>query len=196
MGYCEPQPQIMLKFLFRRWWVLLIQGILLILLAILIFNNPIDVLAGLSIWVGILILFAGIAGVFAWFGADKDERESGSLLWSIITLLFGIFLLSNLLVTMKTLTILFGVWLLIGGIHLIRSGLALRRETSSPGLLIIVTGVLAVIVSLATIFNIGTGAVTISILLGLQMLLIGIAFAILGIAKKMIVEKIKDRLGS
>jgi len=196
VGYCEPQPQIMLKFLFRRWWVLLIQGILLILLAILIFNNPIDVLAGLSIWVGILILFAGIAGVFAWFGADKDERESGSLLWSIITLLFGIFLLSNLLVTMKTLTILFGVWLLIGGIHLIRSGLALRRETSSPGLLIIVTGVLAVIVSLATIFNIGTGAVTISILLGLQMLLIGIAFAILGIAKKMIVEKIKDRLGS
>ncbi|HEX6846890.1 MAG TPA: DUF308 domain-containing protein [Chitinophagaceae bacterium] len=186
----------MLRFLFRKWWVLLIQGILLILLAILIFNNPLDVLAGLSIWVGILILFAGIAGVFAWFGADKNEREGGSLLWSIITLLFGIILLSNLLVTMKALTILFGVWLLIGGIHLIRSGLALRRETSSPGLLIIVTGVLAVIVSLATIFNIGTGAVTISVLLGLQVLLIGIAFAILGITKKRVVEKLKDRYGS
>ena len=186
----------MLKFLFRRWWVLLIQGILLIILAILIFNNPLDVLAGLSIWVGILVLFAGIAGVFAWFGAEKDERESGSLLWSILTLLFGIVLLANLLVTMKALTILFGVWLLIGGIHLIQSGFALRRETSSPGILIIVTGVLAVIVSLATIFNIGTGAVTISILLGLQVLLVGIAFAILGIAKKMIGEKIKDRFRS
>ena len=109
----------MLKFLFRRWWVLLIQGILLVILAILIFNNPIDVLAGLSIWVGILVLFAGIAGVLAWLGADKDEREGGQLLWSILTLLFGIVLLSNLLVTMKALTILFGVWLLIGGIHLI-----------------------------------------------------------------------------
>ena len=186
----------MLKFLFRRWWVLLIQGILLVILAILIFNNPLDVLAGLSIWVGILVLIAGIAGVFAWFGADKDEREGGSLLWSIITFLFGIVLLSNLLVTMKTLTILFGVWLLIGGIHLIRSGLVLRRETSSPGLLIIVTGVLAVIVSLATIFNIGTGAVTISILLGLQVLLIGIAFVILAFVKKAIIEKVKNRLGS
>jgi len=186
----------MLKLLSRRWWVLLIQGILLIILAIFIFNNPLNVLAGLSIWVGILVLFAGIAGVFAWFSAEKEERESGSLLWSIVTILFGIVLLANLLATMKALTILFGVWLLIGGIHLIRSGLALRKETSSSGLLIIVTGILAVIVALATIFKIGTGAVTISVLLGLQVLLIGIALVIFSIAKKMIAEKIKDRFGS
>ena len=186
----------MLKLLFRRWWVLLIQGILLIILAIFIFNNPLNVLAGLSIWVGILVLFAGIAGIFAWFSAEKAERESGSLLWSIVTILFGIVLLANLLATMKALTILFGVWLLIGGIHLIRSGLALRKETSSSGLLIIVTGILAVIVALATIFKIGTGAVTISVLLGLQVLLIGIALVIFSIAKKMIAEKIKDRFGS
>jgi uncharacterized membrane protein HdeD (DUF308 family) len=186
----------MLKLLFRRWWVLLIQGILLIILAIFIFNNPLNVLAGLSIWVGILVLFAGIAGIFAWFSAEKEERESGSLLWSIVTILFGIVLLANLLATMKALTILFGVWLLIGGIHLIRSGLALRKETSSSGLLIIVTGILAVIVALATIFKIGTGAVTISVLLGLQVLLIGIALVIFSIAKKMIAEKIKDRFGS
>ena len=186
----------MLKLLFRRWWVLLIQGILLIILAIFIFNNPLNVLAGLSIWVGILIIFAGIAGILAWFGADKEERESGSLLWSIVTVLFGIVLLSNLLATMKALTILFGVWLMIGGIHLIRSGLALRRETSSSGLLIIITGVLAVLVAIATIFKIGTGAVTISLLLGLQVLLIGIAVVIFSIAKKMVVGKIKDRLGS
>jgi len=186
----------MLKLLFRRWWVLLIQGILLIILAIFIFNNPLNVLAGLSIWVGILVLFAGIAGIFAWFSAEKEERESGSLLWSIVTILFGIVLLANLLATMKALTILFGVWLLIGGIHLIRSGLALRKETSSSGLLIIVTGILAVIVALATIFKIGTGAVTISVLLGLQVLLIGIALVIFSIAKKTIAEKIKDRFGS
>ena len=186
----------MLKLLFRRWWVLLIQGILLIILAIFIFNNPLNVLAGLSIWVGILVLFAGIAGIFAWFSAEKEERESGSLLWSIVTILFGIVLLANLLATMKALTILFGVWLLIGGIHLIRSGLALRKETSTSGLLIIVTGILAVIVALATIFKIGTGAVTISVLLGLQVLLIGIALVIFSIAKKMIAEKIKDRFGS
>jgi uncharacterized membrane protein HdeD (DUF308 family) len=186
----------MLKLLFRRWWVLLIQGILLIILAIFIFNNPLNVLAGLSIWVGILIIFAGIAGILAWFGANKDERESGALLWSIVTVLFGIVLLSNLLATMKALTILFGVWLLIGGIHLIRSGLALRRETSSSGLLILITGVLAVLIALATIFKIGTGAVTISILLGLQVLLIGIALVIFSIAKKMVVGKIKDRFGS
>ena len=186
----------MLKLLFRRWWVLLIQGILLIILAIFIFNNPLDVLAGLSIWVGILVLIAGIAGIIGWLGAEKEEKESGSLLWSIVTLLFGIVLLSNLLATMKALTILFGVWLLLGGIHLIRSGLALRRETSSSGLFIIITGILALLVALATIFKIGTAAVTISILLGLQVLLIGLSLVIFSIAKKMLVGKIKDRVGS
>ena len=186
----------MLKLLFRRWWVLLVQGTLLIILAIIIFNNPINVLAGLSIWVGILVVIAGLAGIFGWLSAEKEEKESGSLLWSIVTVVFGVVLLSNLLATMKALTILFGVWLLIGGIHLIRSGVALRKETSSSGLLIIITGVLAVIVALATIFKIGTGAVTISILLGLQVLLIGLALVIFSIAKKMLIGKMKDRFGS
>ena len=97
---------------------------------------------------------------------------------------------------MKALTILFGVWLLLGGIHLIRSGLALRRETSSSGLFIIITGILALLVALATIFKIGTAAVTISILLGLQVLLIGLSLVIFSIAKKMLVGKIKNRVGS
>ena len=186
----------MLKLLFRRWWVLLIQGILLIILAIFIFNNPINVLAGISIWVGILVVIAGMAGIFGWLSAEKEERESGSLLWSIVTVLFGIVLLSNLLATMKALTILFGVWLLLGGIHLIRSGLALRRKSSSSGVFIIITGGLAVLVALATIFKIGTGAVAISILLGLQVLLIGLALVIFSITKKMLVGKIKERFGS
>ena len=186
----------MLKLLFRRWWVLLIQGILLIILAIFIFNNPINVLAGISIWVGILVVIAGMAGIFGWLSAEKEEKESGSLLWSIVTVLFGIVLLSNLLATMKALTILFGVWLLLGGIHLIRSGLALRRESASSGVFIIITGVLAVLVALATIFKIGTGAVTISILLGLQVLLIGLALVIFSITKKMLAGKIKERFGS
>jgi uncharacterized membrane protein HdeD (DUF308 family) len=50
----------MLQLLLRRWWVVLLQGILLILLAIYIFKNPVTALAAVSIWFGVSVLLSGI----------------------------------------------------------------------------------------------------------------------------------------
>ena len=49
----------MLQLLFRKWWVVLLQGVLLIILSIYIFQNPVAVLAGISFWCGLLVLAAG-----------------------------------------------------------------------------------------------------------------------------------------
>ncbi|HJS55535.1 MAG TPA: DUF308 domain-containing protein, partial [Chitinophagaceae bacterium] len=84
---------------------------------------------------------------------------------------------------------------LLSGIHLIRLGFALRKETSS-GLFMLLIGILAALVAVATIFNIGTGAVAISVLLGLQVLLVGIALLIFSFVKKSVGQKIRNRLSS
>ena len=42
------------KPIIRKWWVGLIQGIILIILSIYIFNNPLNALKGISIWIGII----------------------------------------------------------------------------------------------------------------------------------------------
>ena len=97
----------MLQVLFRKWWVVLLQGILLIILSIYIFQNPVAVLAGISFWCGLLVLAAGVLGIIAWLAADKGEREGMSLFWSILTAAFGLLMLLHLLVTMKTLTVIF-----------------------------------------------------------------------------------------
>jgi uncharacterized membrane protein HdeD (DUF308 family) len=44
----------MIQLLFRKWWLILIQGILLIILSMYIFNNPVIVLAALSFWLSVL----------------------------------------------------------------------------------------------------------------------------------------------
>src|SRR5438034_3259541 len=75
----------MLQLLFRKWWVVLLQGILLIILSIYIFQNPVEVLAGISLWFGLLVLAAGVLGIIGWLAADKPEREGMSLFWSILT---------------------------------------------------------------------------------------------------------------
>ena len=61
----------MLQLLSRKWRVLLLQGILLIILSIYIFQNPVVVLTGISLWSGLVVLATGLLGIIA----DKPERE-------------------------------------------------------------------------------------------------------------------------
>src|SRR6266700_5630150 len=157
----------MLQLLFRKWWVVLLQGILLIILSIYIFQNPVEVLAGISLWFGLLVLAAGLLGIIAWLAADKPEREGMSLLWSILTAAFGLLMLLHLLVTMKTLTVVFGLWMLVTGLLLVQSGWSLRSKNSF-GWIMVIAGGLSRLSAVFLILNIGTEAVGISTLLGLQ----------------------------
>ncbi len=173
----------MLQPLFRKWWVVLAQGVLLILLSVFIFNNPTAVLAGISLWFGIIILAAGLLGIINLL-INKKERESMSLVWSILTFIFGLVLLTHLVAAMATLSILFGLWILVSGILLIKYGWPLKAENQS-GWIMVVIGVLSVLAAVLVIFNIAAGAVVISTLLGLQVLFTGISLVLLSFAKKM-----------
>jgi len=185
----------MLQVLFRKWWVVLLQGILLIILSIYIFQNPVAVLAGISFWCGLLVLATGLLGIIAWLAADKPEREGMSLFWSILTAAFGLLMLLHLLVTMKTLTVIFGLWMLITGVLLVQSGWSLKRENSF-GWILVIAGMLSAVAAVMMVFNIGTAAIGISTLLGLQVLLTGVALILLSFTKKIIGGRIKDKIES
>src|SRR5207253_3923480 len=94
------------------------------------FSKPVELLAGISLWFGLLVLAAGVLGIIAWLAADKPEREGMSLFWSILTAAFGLLMLLHLLVTMKTLTVIFGLWMLVTGLLLVQSGWSLRSKNS------------------------------------------------------------------
>ena len=175
--------------LFRKWWVILLQGILLIIIGFFFFNNPVEVLAVISFWVGLLTLVMGIVGIVGHFTVPKDERENNSLLWSIATLLLGFLMVSKVGLTMKVITVLFGFWVLFTGIWLISAGMK-HREKGLPGWFLILVGALSVIAGIAIIFNLGTGAIYISTLLGLQALFAGIGLIVLAFTKKRLVNKL------
>jgi uncharacterized membrane protein HdeD (DUF308 family) len=185
----------MLKQIFRKWWVILIQGILLIILSFFIFNNPVAVLAGLSVWVGLLVLAIGVIGISSWLMAEKFERDGVSLAWGIVSVIVGILMIKNLIATMVTISVLFGLWMLITGIWLSKNGWSLK-DKSSLGWALVIIGVFSIIAGVMMIFNVGVGATGISILLGLQVLLAGIAFVIFSFAKKNMAEKITERVSN
>ena len=155
----------------------------------------VEVLAGISLWFGVLVLAAGLLGIIAWLAADKPEREGMSLFWSILTAAFGLLMLLHLLATMKTLTVIFGLWMLVTGLLLVQSGWSLRSKNSF-GWIMVIAGVLSAVAAVMMVFNIGTGAVGISTLLGLQVLLTGIALVLLSFVKKVVANRVKDKIES
>jgi uncharacterized membrane protein HdeD (DUF308 family) len=185
----------MSQILGRKWWLILLQGVLLVILSIYIFNNPAGVLAGISFWFGVIVLAAGLVGIIAWFAGSKPERENFSLLWAIITFGFGLFFLFNLLATMKTLTVVFGLWCLLSGLFLLNTGWSLRKYNST-GWVMVIAGSICVVAAIMMISNIGTGAIAISTLLGLLSLITGISLVMLSFAKRMVVKNLKDKIDS
>jgi uncharacterized membrane protein HdeD (DUF308 family) len=177
----------MLQPLFRKWWVVFIQGVLLILLSIFIFNNSKAVLAGISFWFGILVLVAGLLGIINLL-INKEERRSMSLVWSILTFIFGLIILTHLVAAMATLSVVFGFWVLVSGILLVRNGWSLKSE-SSIGWIMVVGGILSIIAALLMIFNMAMGAIAISTILGFQVLFTGISLILLSTAKRMVKAK-------
>ena len=180
-----PKPTI------RKWWVSLIQGIILIILSIYIFNNPLDALKGISVWIGILILFTGVVGIISWMLADQDKKEYSSLLWSFLTIVFGIVMLLNLFTTTRIVAILFGLWMVFLGLHFIEEGLVFRKHQPFRWATVI-AGVLCIIAAVVLIFDLGTGT-GVSLFIGVQILLAGIALVIISFARKELVNKMMDR---
>jgi uncharacterized membrane protein HdeD (DUF308 family) len=177
--------------LFQKWWVILVQGILLVILSFYVFNHPVVALATLSFWISLMILFAGLAGIIGWFAAGPEQRETTDLLWSIASALLGLLLLAKIGFAMDLFTNLLGIWMIITGGWLIKHGWA-NKDNGASGWITVITGVVSIIVGLIVIFNIAAGAVAVSTLVGLQLLLAGIGLIILSLIKRKVVGKVKD----
>ena len=84
---------------FRKWWVILLQGILMIILSILIFNNPDTVLSAIAFWLGAIVIVSGIIGIIAWFTNEKETRDLPMLFGSLAMLIIGILMILKMFVT-------------------------------------------------------------------------------------------------
>ena len=92
-------------------------------------------------------------------------------------------------------SVIFGLWMLLTGVLLAQSGWSLKGKNSF-GWVMVIAGVLSVVAAVMMIFNVGTGAVGIATLLGLQVLLTGVALVLLSLVKKIVTGRVKDKIES
>lgn len=178
--------------LFRKWWLILIQGVLLIALSMYIFSHPGIALAAIALWLSILILISGFAGLIGWWLTKSDARETSSLLWSAASIVLGLVLLTKADFTLQLLSMLVGLWMIGTGGWLMYQGWIQRHNgflfwvIFIPGLFSLITGIMAV-------FNRATGATVVSIIVGIQLLLAGIALVVLAFVKRKVVSVLIDK---
>jgi uncharacterized membrane protein HdeD (DUF308 family) len=92
-------------------------------------------------------------------------------------------MLMHLFATTRMITILFGLWMVFLGLHFIESGLIFKKHQPFRWTTVI-AGLICIFAAVVLIFNLGTG-VGVSLFIGVQMLLGGIALIVFLLPEKM-----------
>jgi uncharacterized membrane protein HdeD (DUF308 family) len=159
----------------KKWWVLLIRGILLIIIGLLAFVSPL-------VWVtfvGIYVLIDGVTMLLSGF----SDQPSGQSRWplvilGILGLVAGLLILWEPALGAITLTTIIAVWAVIGGILTIISALRLREEIDNEWWLVL-SGILAIIFGVLVFTNVLAGILTIAWVFGVFAIVVGILSIVL-----------------
>ena len=133
-----------------NWYMVLIKGIIMILLAIFIFSSPGGALLAFALYIGIALLLTGFLILFRGIASRKDNSQWGwSVFEGLLDIFLGYVLLANPLVTAAVLPFIFGFWAVFYGILLIIQSFS---ETTNKGVKII-SGILMALVGVIIMHN-------------------------------------------
>lgn len=147
----------------------LIAGIIMAVLGIYVWFNPVVSLVALALYLGIAFIVVG-AGYLA---VSFSFQSGWYLLVGLLDIFVGIIFVGNLGVTAETLPIIFAVWCLAVGIVQLANAWQLRRDGFDWGWSAGV-GVLGIVFAFLILAYPVLGALTITAIMGAYILLYGL----------------------
>lgn len=186
----------MLKALANSWKALIFKGIILIILAILMFSNPTATAASIVMWFAFMIVLDGIVTLITAIREWKErEHKWRFLLEGVLGIIVGAVLFVSPGIPMTFIGLVVAFWFIFIGINRILMGIRLRKEIEGEGW-VIFNGFLTLLLGLAIA---ATPYLAVSFLvwvMGIGFLLAGVALIFLGVklkkGKKKIVNKLDD----
>ena len=155
----------------KYWYMVLLKGLIMVLLAILILASPADALLDIAVWLGIGMLITGIVVIVKGVSLRKEHSGWGwRILEGCLDVLFGFILMANPLVTAEVLPFLIGFWAAFYGLFLVIDGI------SEPGnrFVKIVSGILIIVLANTIMFNPLLAGMTMATWFGIILLIIGL----------------------
>jgi len=158
----------------KNWWLLTIVGMLITLLGVWVYNNPVENYMGLSILFSIIIFISGIFEITFALSNAKIIKGWGWLLSSgIFDLVIGIILISRQDISMAILPFIFGIWLLFRGIVQISRGILLREAHFTNWGWSVFGGLIITVFGFMVVYNPAFGSATIIVWTSLSLIVLG-----------------------
>jgi len=159
----------------KNWWLMLLKGIVLIVISFFVFKHPIASLVGLATIIGVGFILAGIFLTIASIMArGVDDNWGWNLFGGIIDLIFGFILLTNPGITAAVLPFIVGFWVIVNGVTTFSGSFKAKKEGDSNWWLSLLGGLLAILFGWFVMTDLFTGALAITIWIGLGLLILGI----------------------
>ncbi len=161
-------------------WLWLIASIGLIAGGVVAICRPGATLLSLAWVIGASMLFEGLCSIAMYFQIGWRIPGSGwYLLDGLATTILAFFLLCNNLFTASALPYLLGMWIIVMGIERILQSMDAKRMGDKEWGLVLALGIVAVVIGIMSFVNPVISTVTISIAVGIFLILHGVSNIIL-----------------
>lgn len=150
------------------------SGILALLIGIFLFVHPFTTTAMIGWIIALLVFMSGITSLLMY--TNSVERSFWYLLQSILSIIFGIILLSSSVMSLSSAVITIAAyWILISGILRLIGGFQMRRAGFYDANRFLSSAVLAILLGLFLLFNPALSAIFIGRLTGLLLMAVGVS---------------------
>ena len=172
----------------RSPW-LMIEGLLLIVLGLAALSAPMIAGMAVALVFGWILILSGLAGLFAAFAGREHVHFGWSLASAIVALLVGVAILFAPLIGAVGLSLLLGAYLFVDGLVLIGLALDQRRRSSARWGWLMFSGVADLVLAVLVVILGASGeAVLIGVIVGLDLLVAGVALLLAHGARRPLAE--------
>lgn len=159
----------------KNWWVSLLLGLFYILIAVCLMFTPMASYIALSIMFSIAMFVSGTLEILF---AVSNRKHISSWGWylagGIIDLILGIYLMASPGLSMTVLPFILAFWLMFRGFSSTGYAMDLKRFGTGSWGWYMAFGILAIICSIAIIWQPGLGVFTLVYMIAYALLIIGI----------------------
>lgn len=172
----------------KNWWVLTIVGVLLSLLGIWVYYNPVVNYIGLSILFSIMMFVSGAFEIVFAVGNSKLLKGWGWLMSAgIFDMILGSILFMREDITMQLLPYIFGIWLIFKGVTQIGKGIMLKEHHLTRWGWPLFGGIFVILFGILVVYSPVFGAESIVIWTALSLIFLGV----ISIIFSLVIKKIK-----
>jgi len=156
--------------------LLLLKGIILLVLSFLIFKHTKESIMTISVFMGSGLIIMGVTLLIISVELKKKmERWNIRLAEGLVDIVFGFFLLVHPEMTIDTIPVFIGFWIIFYGILMLSGALDLPESHTIRRKSVITTAITTIVLGFLVSFNPTIRVITMGVLIGGPIFIIGLA---------------------